>query len=80
MAVLQFTESDYSSSEDMEVLSPSIQLLTNIATDLTVVAISVNYTSVNDSRAQSPLADAILLAIPAVPDYNPRRPVNATSK
>ena len=73
-ALVQFTESDYSSIERDEVIHPSVQLLTNIATNLTVVAIPVSYTTVNDS--QSP----ILAVIPDVPDYNPNRPINATSK
>ena len=73
-ARLQFTESDYTSTETEMTISPSVQLLTNIATDLTVVAVAVNYTFLNDSR--SPL----LGVIPDVADYNPRRPINATSK
>ena len=55
-----------------------MQLLTDIATDVTVAAIPVNYTFVNDSR--SPLSDNILRVIPNVPDYNPNRPINATSE
>ena len=54
-----------------------MQLLTNIATDLTVAAIPVNYTFVHDS--QSSLSD-ILDVLPDVPDYNPTRPIIATSK
>ena len=65
------------SIEGDEVIHPGVQLLTNIATDLTVVAIPVNYTFVNDSL--SPLT-YILDVIPNVPDYNPNRPINATSK
>ena len=73
-AVLQFTDSYHTSIESEVVISPLVQLLTNIATDLTVAAIPVNYTFVNDSN--SPLLDVI----PDVPDYNPNRPINATSK
>ena len=51
-----------------------MQLLTGIATDVTVAAIPVNYTFVNDSRS------SLLDIIPHVPDYNNRRPINATSE
>ncbi len=74
VAVLQFTESDYSNVEGTGRISLLLQLLTNIATDLTVVAVPVNYTSLNDS--QSPILDVI----PDIPNYDPRRPINATSK
>ncbi len=73
-AVLQFTDSDHSSIESEEVISPLVQLLTNIATDLTVAAIPVNYTVLNDSQSH------ILGALPDVPDYNRNRPINARSK
>ena len=73
-AVLQFTESDYSNVEGLGIISLSVQLNTNIGTDLTVVAVPVNYTFLNDS--QSPILDVI----PDIPNYDPRRPINATSK
>ncbi len=73
-AVLQFANPDYATVEGMGFIRPLVQLLTNIATDLTVVATPVNYASVNNS--QSPVLDVI----PFVPNYNPRRPINATSK
>ena len=71
VAVLQFTESDYSNSESLRVISPSIQLSTNIATDLIVEAVPLNFTFVNDSQ----------LALPVTfPNFTPRRPFIATSK
>ncbi len=73
-AVLQFANSHYSSIESEKVISPLVQLLTNIATDLTVAAIPVNYTVLNDSQSH------ILGALPDVPDYNRNRPINARSK
>ena len=73
-AVLQFTESDYSSVENVGRIRPLLQLLTNIATDLTVVAVPVNYTFLNDSS--SPILDAV----PEVPNFDPRRPIIAASK
>ena len=73
-AVLQFVEPDYATVEGMGFRRPLVQLLTNIATDLTVAAVPVDYTSLNDS--QSPILDVI----PSVANYDPRRPINATSK
>ncbi len=74
MAVLQFTDSVFSIVEGMRIIHPLVQLLTNIATDLTVVATPVDYASVNNS--QSPVLDVI----PVVPNYDPRRPIIATSE
>ncbi len=73
-AVLQFVEPDYATVEGMGFIRPLVQLLTNIATDLTVAATPVDYTFLNDS--QSPILDVI----PSVANYDPRRPINATSK
>ncbi len=73
-AVLQFIDSVYSSVEGMRIIRPFVQLLTNIGTDLTVVATPVDYASVNNS--QSPVLDVI----PVVPSFNFRRPIIATSK
>ena len=64
--------------ENVERISPLLQLLTNIATELTVVAVPVNYTFLNDSS--SPTLRAILDAVPEVPEFDPRRPIIAASK
>ena len=60
--------------ESEERITPSLQLLTNIATELTVVAVPVNYTFLNDSS--SPILDAV----PGVPNFDSRRPIIAASK
>ena len=60
--------------ESAERITPSLQLLTNIATNLTVVAVPVNYTFLNDSGSP------ILNAVPEVPNFDPRRPIIAASK
>ena len=60
--------------ESAERITPSLQLLTNIATELTVVAVPVNYTFLNDSNSP------ILGAVPEVPNFDPRRPIIAASK
>ena len=71
-ATLQFTDSTYSNLESAEVIRPAVQLLTNIATDLTVRIVPVNITEA--------LTRPLPSAFPTIPPFNPRTPNIATSE
>ena len=71
-AILQFTESDYLNVEGELAIVPLVQLLTVIATNLTVQIVPVNIT---EALARDLPAD-----FPTIPPFNPRRPNIATSK
>ena len=73
-ALLQFTESDYSNVESALRITTTVQLLTSIATPLTVELVPVNYTDVNTTGKPLPQS------FPKIPAYNPRRPTIANSK
>ena len=73
-AALQFTQSDYSNSEGARRVTTSVQLLTKIATPLTVELVPVNYTYVNNTHKPLPLS------FPRIAEYNRRRPITANSK
>jgi hypothetical protein len=70
-ATLQFTESDYSNREDMLFIAPVVQLLTTIATDLTVRIVPVNTTVA--------LTRPLPSDFPTIPPFNPDAPNVATS-
>ena len=71
-ATLQFTGSDYSNREDMLFIAPVVQLLTTIATDLTVRIVPVNITEA--------LARPLPSDFPTISPFNPNAPNIATSK
>ena len=71
-ATLQFLDSSYSNLESAEVIRPAVQLLTNIATDLTVRIVPVDITEA--------LTRPLPSAFPAIPPFNPRAPNIATSE
>ena len=71
-ATLQFLESDFSNPEGEQVIVPVVELLTGIATNLTVRIVPINISEVMDRN--------LLPALPTIPDFNPRAPNVATSK
>ena len=71
-ATLQFTDSTYSNLESVEVIRPVVQLLTNIATDLTVRIVPVNITEA--------LTRPLPSAFPVILPFDPNAPNIATSE
>ena len=69
---LQFTESDYSNPEGALSITPVVQLLTGIATDLTVRIVPLNITQARTRQ--------LIPALPTIPDFDSDRPNIATSK
>ena len=70
-AVLQFTETDYSSPENLLFIRPVVQLLTEIATDLTVQVVPISIGEAMDRNLTSLLS---------IEPFNPREPNIATRK
>ena len=69
---LQFTEADYSNSESALAIKPAVQLLTGIATNLTVQIVPISISEASNRN--------LLPTLPTLPAFNPRAPNIATSK